>query len=466
MGDIDAVSLGMRLQNALVSYLVYLAQSFWPSSLAVFYPYPETFPVWELLTAVFLLAALTVLVFARGLRFPYLITGWCWYLVTLVPVIGLVQVGAQAHADRYMYVPMVGILIMLAWSIEDAVARQPRLRVFATATAVTTCACLGIAAGLQVAYWRTSESLFRHALLVTRNNYMAHTNLGSYLVESHRRLPEAINHLKQAVQIRPELAEAHTSLGAALSELGELPEAIAELRTAVTLGPDSAPAHNDLGNTLAKMPGHSEEAIAEFEKALQLKPDYPEAHNNLGTALSRLPGKLAQAIREYRAALSRRPDYPEAHNNLGFALLRAEGNLDEAGRQCQAAIQLKPDYAEAHNNLGLVFSRISDRRDSAVAEFRKALQLRPSFAEAHFNLGSLLLQSGHLPEAMHEFQAALRVRPDYGNAHYGLAVALERQGSPGDAIPEYEAALKIRNDPQLYSHVAQLRQSANPAGGK
>ena len=459
VGDIGAVSLGARLQNALVSYLIYLVQSFWPTRLAVFYPYPETVPIWQLLVAISVIVSITVVVCKWGFRSPYLITGWCWYLGTLVPVIGFVQVGAQAHADRYMYLPMVGILIMLAWSIEDVVLRWPRMRLFAATAAVIVCACLAITSAIQLSYWRNSESLFEHALLVTKDNYMAQANLGSYLVETHQRLPEAVDHLKAAVQIRPEFVEAHTSLGAALSEIGAVPEAVSQLRTAIGLRPDFAPAHNDLGNALTKTIGRSDEAVAEFQKALQLKPEYAEAHNNLGTALSKLPGKLPQAIQEYRAALSRQPDYAEAHNNLCFALLQTHGALEEAATECQAAIRLKPDYAEAHNNLGLVFLQLPGRREDAIAAFKKASQIRPSFVEARFNLGSSLLRSGNLTDAIDQFHAALQVRPDYGNAHYGLAVALEKQGSLAQAITEYEAALRIRNDPQLELHVAQLKQA-------
>lgn len=459
MAEVGAISLGTRLQNALVSYWVYLAQTFWPSRLAVFYPYPKTVPGWHLLWAASVLAAITYVVLQRGSRFPYLITGWGWYLVTLVPVIGVVQVGAQAHADRYMYLPMVGILVILAWGAEDAALHLSGLRAFVAAAAAILCACLAFTATIQVGYWRNSESLFEHALLVTKNNYMAQANLGEYLVGSPQRLPEAVNHLKAAVRMRPDFVEARTSLGAALSEMGELPDSVSQLRMAIALRPDFAPAHNDLGNVLAKTPGGSEEAIAEFGKALRLKSGYAEAHNNLGSLLAKLPGKLPQAIREYRAALSRKPDYAEAHNNLGFAVLQAYGELNEAARECQAAIQLKPDYAEAHNNLGLVFSQFPDRRNDAVAEYQRALQIRPPFAEAHFNLGSLLLRSGRLPDAIQQFQAALQIRPDYGNAHYGLAVALEKKGSTWEAIAEYESALKIRSDPQLKQHVFQLRQS-------
>ena len=345
------IPLGLRAENALVSYAVYIAKMFWPTRLAVFYPYPQGLPLWQVATAALVLAGISALVVWRFRTQPYLTIGWLWYLVTLVPVIGLVQVGAQARADRYTYVPMVGLSIMLAWGAVSVALHWPRTRPAIVALATVACAACVPLTWVQVQYWRNSESLFQHAADVTSGNYVAEHNLGTALMEEPGRLAQAIHHLEAAVRIKPDSARAHSDLGSALSKLPErLPQVIGEYQLAVRFSPGSAIPHYNLGNALAAA-GRLPEALAEWDTAIRLDPAYAprlkqpmaEAHNNLGVILTGAPGRLPEAISHFEAALRLAPDYADAHYNLGVALSNIPARMTQAISELETALSLRPD---------------------------------------------------------------------------------------------------------------------------
>ena len=412
VGVLAAFPFGQRVENAVVSYVVYIAKMLWPTRLAAFYPYPSDIPLWQAGLAAAALAGISILVLRSFRAYPYLAVGWLWYLGTLAPVIGLVQVGAQARADRYMYVPMVGLSIMLAWGVADLVRRRPRARPAAAVLAAAACLCCAVLAAAQVQHWRNSESLFEHALAVTGGNYVAHNNLGTALEEIPGRLPEAIAHYQSALRINPNSAEAHNNLGNAWAQLpGRLPEAIAQYEAALRIRPTYAAAHLNLGTVLMRTPGRLPDAIAEYHAAVRLGPNNAEAHNDLGRALAQLPGRLPEAIAEYRAALGADPNYAEAHNNLGNALAQFPGCLPEAIGEYQAALRAKPDYAEAHYNLAVSLGE-AGRTPEAIGEYEAALRAKPDYEEAHYNLGVTLAKAGRLPEALAHFDAALRISPN------------------------------------------------------
>lgn len=426
VGALAAYPFGQRVENALVSYVVYIAKMFWPTRLAVFYPYPREIPVWQAALAAVVLGSVSVLVVRSFRARPYFAVGWLWYLATLMPVIGLVQAGAQARADRYTYVPMVGLFIILAWGVADLLRAR-------AAIVLAVAACLGCAvvARAQVRYWEDSESLFTHALAVTDGNYVAHQNLGAALADIPGRLPEAIEHDEAALRIFPDYAEAH----------------------------------NNLGSALAKLPGRLPDAMAEFAAALRTKPDFAEArrnlaaaHLNLGTALLRTPGRLPDAISEYQAALRLDPYLAEAHNNLGSALAQLSGRLPDAIGEYQAALRVDPNYAKAHNNLANALAQIPGRRPEAISEYQAALRANPAYAEAHYNLAVTLAEAGRLPEAIAEYEAALRVNPAYAEAHYNLGIALLKvNGRLPEALAHLDAYLRIHPNPTLQRLVDRLR---------
>ena len=354
---LSIVPLAMRIENALVSYGWYMWKTIWPADLTVFYPYPKSIPAWQPVAAAAVLAVISALVWRFRSERPYLLTGWLWYLVTLAPVIGLVQVGSQARGDRYMYVPMIGLLIMLAWSL-------PQIAVITTAASLA----FAVVAWAQVTYWQNSETLFRHALEVTRDNYVAEHNLGSALLDQPGRLFEAEQHLQAAVRLAPDSVRAHTDLGSALAKMGHFQEAMGEFHTALHLDPnseitrhnlqaaieDAAQARYRRGMDLAKA-GNPKDAIAELEEALRIKPDFPEAHNDLGVLLAETP---EEAIRQFQDAVRLKPDYMDARYNLAVALA-STGRTAEAIRELQEALQIRDD-AQIREALRIL--RAADKR--------------------------------------------------------------------------------------------------------
>jgi tetratricopeptide (TPR) repeat protein len=455
---LTAFPLGLRLENALVSYAVYIIRMFWPVRLAVFYPYPRHVPVWQASLAGLVLAGASVMVVRLHRSRPYLATGWFWYLGTLIPVIGLVQVGAQARADRYTYIPMVGLSIMVAWSVAEA-ARHSRVKPFAAPLMSLACVVCAVLAWFQVEHWRNSETLFRHALQVTTDNAVAHDNLANYLMNVPGGLPEAVGHLEAALRIDPDSVPAHTEMGSALARIpGRLPESFPHFQAALRLAPDWPIAHDELGNALFKA-GRLPEAIAEFTTASRLDPDYADAHFNLGVALSQVPGRIPEAVEEYQAALRIQPGRAQAQLNLGNVLAGLPGRVAEAIQAYQAALRIRPDFAEAHYNLGRVLSGMPGRLADAMAEYEAALRIRPDYAEAHNNLGNLLSQiPGRVPDAIAEYEAALRIRPDYAEGHYNLGVVLSRlPGRLPEALSHLETALRLQPNPELRRAIDGLR---------
>ncbi|HEY3744027.1 MAG TPA: tetratricopeptide repeat protein [Bryobacteraceae bacterium] len=377
--------LELRIENAIVSYVFYALQFLWPANLAVFYPYPTGIPAWQWILSLALLLAVSVAVFRYRTQQPYLLAGWTWYLVTLLPVIGLVQVGAQARADRYTYFTTTGLCIAAAWAAAHLIRERPRARMPVAIAAVGLILGAVISTETQIDYWKNSETLFRRAIAVTNRNALAQHNLGVALAAEPGHIEEAIEHYRAALAIEPNAARTHTDLGTALSQIpSRLPEAVAEYRTALQLIPDAPIPHNNLANTLSRMPGGWPEAIAEYETALRLAPHYTEARANLANA----------------------------HAEWGAELARS-GRTPEAIRELEAALRLRPDDAATHNNLGVVLTSVHGREKDALDHFAAAVKLDPYYPEARVNLGiGLLQQPGHKQEAIAQLQEALRLKPD------------------------------------------------------
>ncbi len=475
----------LRLGNPLVSYLEYIGQTLWPAGLAVFYPYPKNQPAWQPLLAGLAIAGISILALRWFRRRPYIAIGWLWYLGMLVPVIGIVQAGEQSKADHFVYLPLAGLFLVLAWALPARPA--------AAAAAAVACVALAVVTWVQVGYWKNSESLFRHALDVTRGNYLAHYQLGVFLADTPSRIPEAIEEYRAALvlkpayvaamnnlgvalaktpdrlpeaiacyqaalRIRPDYVLALNNLGAALSQSpGRMPEAIAQYREALRITPDDASVHRNLGQALARM-GRWPEALSEFQTAVRVDPGNAEAHNDLATVLTNMPGRLQDALAQYQEAARLKPDYAAPHDSLGILLSDVSGRLPDAVAECQAAVRIQPDNPGFHKDLGNALAR-SRRMPEAIAEYEAALRLRPDFAEAHNNLGFALANAdGRLPEAIAQFEAALRIQPEYRDAQNNLGLALLRlPGHNREAIAHLDEALRLRPDPALQQMVQQLK---------
>jgi tetratricopeptide (TPR) repeat protein len=350
---IEMLPLKARAANALVSYVAYIGKMLWPTHLAVFYPYFQPLPDWWVAGSLLGLLGVSAAVMRAGLRHPYLPVGWLWYLGTLVPVIGLVQVGSQPMADRYTYVPLIGLFIMVAWGVPELVPRWAHRSIVLPAAAFLAILACTLTAWSQVQYWENSTTLWEHALEVTTGNYLAHNNLGNDLARQGR-IDEAMAHFTEALRIKPDYGFAHSNLGNALKNRGRVDEAIAQYSEALRLEPGNADAHNNLGIALADQ-GKIDAAMAQYIEALRIKPAYADAHNNLGIALAR-KGKMEEAIHEFFEAVRIKHNYPEAHKNLGIALAM-QGRVGEAIAQYSEALRIKPDYSEARRLLEDLTSR-------------------------------------------------------------------------------------------------------------
>jgi tetratricopeptide (TPR) repeat protein len=406
--DVARLSLGARIENAFVAYCRYIGKLVFPTDLSVFYPHPGYWPTTIFVGAVVIVFGLSWLAFSLRQRAPYATVGWFWFVGTLIPVIGLVQVGWQSLADRYTYIPSIGFFIVVVWGTAAlAAAWQFSTGLLSAIGGLLLIVC-GIFTERQLGYWKTSESLFRHSLAVTQNNYVANHNLGVTLL-AQKRLDEAAAHFTEAIRLRPSAADSYNGLGEVLFRQGRVEDALKRFRQAVDLRPNLAVAHNNLGISLSKL-GLVDEAIAEFQAAISARPDYGKAANNLGMALQ-AKGRTQEAIPYLREAVRWSPDDPEPLNNLAMALGRS-GNVGEAITCLEKALVLNPDYSQAHHNLGLALGR-QGRIQESVSHFERALELNPASAETHTSLAMVLAQTGRKQQAISHVQKALQLNPGY-----------------------------------------------------
>lgn len=407
-GAVAQLPLLVRVENALVSYIRYLAGLFYPVDLSVFYPYPLHWRTTIVLISASLITGISLIVLAQFRRRPFLPVGWFWYLGTLVPVIGLIQVGTQSMADRYTYVPMVGILVLLTWSAHDLTKNwRPQALALSTIGAVLIIVCIPLTRR-QIGFWKNSYTLFQHALTVTAHNHVAYVHLGDYFFQQ-KSVDQAIEMYRRSLQIAPDFIDAHDDLGNALLSKGLLDEGIAEFEKVLSINPAHPRAHSNLGVALFRK-GRLDDAIAHLEQAVKSKPDFADAHANLGDLLLR-KGRLDDGILELQSAVQLNPSDADAHYNLGVAL-ESKNRLDEAINEFTAVTRLRPQDSGSYNALGIALGK-TGRLDESLAAFQQAVRLTPDSAEAHNNLGTVLAATGHRDEAILHFKQALKLQPDY-----------------------------------------------------
>jgi tetratricopeptide (TPR) repeat protein len=389
----EKAPLPTRCANALVAYACYLGKMVWPAHLAAFYPYRMARPLWQPLGSAALLVAATALVTWQVRRRPYLAVGWFWYVGTLVPVIGLVQIGEQSMADRYTYVPLIGIFIAIAWLVADVLAPwRHRAKVLAPAGAAVLTVCAVLTAR-QAETWMNSKTLFEHALAVTTDNGIAHGNFGNALL-SEGNFHEAGRHYAEAVRIKPDYAAARNNLAAILMASGRYDEAVVQYREAIRLCPTMADAWQNWGCLLLEQ-GRSEEAIARFREALRLVPDHIDAHKNMGVALVR-ERRYAEALGHLREAFSRESESVTTLNYLAWILAAAPApalrNPEEAVRLAERARDLSGGrHAGALDALAAAYAacgRFAEASQTArrAAEVGQAAGLRDFAADVRSRL--------------------------------------------------------------------------------
>ena len=361
--------LNERLATSMVSYFKYLLKTLWPFHLSVFYPYPDSYEIWQVAGVIVFFALISFWILKAAHRYPYLPVGWFWYIGTFLPVIGIVQVGAHAMADRYTYIPLIGIFIMAVWGFNDMLADRRYQKTMAfTFTPILIVFFMAVSS-IQIGYWRNSTLLFENALKSTQNNYLAHNNLGNIYFRRGL-IDEAMNYYLNAIQIEPAFAVAHSNLGATLVRKGKIQQAIDQFNLALTIDPGQNDARQNLKNTLVAKDAIIEETAAKEKKA-QLEPENYKLHYELG-ALYQSLGKTDKALKQYESILSIHPRFVPAIERL--ASVQAErGDYLEAVYWYQKIIEIQPHNADIHYKISRLHAD-QKQFDDSIFWFKEALK--------------------------------------------------------------------------------------------
>jgi tetratricopeptide (TPR) repeat protein len=444
--------LSIRIGNVLVSYAAYMGKMIWPRNMTVFYPHPTSLPGWQIAGAVVLLSAITIFTIKNLRKRPYLSVGWLWYIGTLVPVIGLVKVGSFAMADRYTYITLIGLFIMVAWGVPETLAKW---RHHQTGLAVATTIVLAVLVSntrLQLRYWDNGINLFNHALAVTSGNYIAHNNLGVLLAREGRE-SEAMFHYTEALRIKPDSSEAHNNFGDILAKRGRLNEAIIHFFEAIKIDPNDATAHYNLGVSLARL-GRIDEALTYYIKVLKINPQDAAAHNKLGKAfIQKGDGKIA--ISHFQEAVRIMPGNEKFQNDLNRTVAIQEEIAKEIASLLEA---LKIDFQNPalHAKLADLYY-INGNTNGAITQYQVALSLQPGFIPALNNLAQVYSNTKAYDKAMALFRQLLEIRPEHAETYVDIACIYALQYKVEEAVFWLNQAVKrgyddwdrIKFDPRL-----------------
>ena len=386
---VTVLPLVTRISNVLISYVIYLKKIFWPVDLAVFYPYELSLPLWKVWISGFILIVITAVVLYYIKKLPFLFVGWFWYLGTLVPVIGFVQVGIQAMADRYTYLPSIGISMMLAWGVPLLFPRADIRKKVLFPLGVICLAILAVLTWRQCGYWENSVTLFNHTIKVTKDNYRAY-NLRGIAFSEIGKYQAAIDDFSEAIRMRPKYDEAYFNRGAVYYNTGKYSRAIEDYNQAINLKPDYVEALFNRGHAFNRLSQYPL-AIADYDRVIRLKGDIPEAYHHRGLAFNRL-GQHHRSIDDYDRAIRLKADYAEAYNSRGAAYYNM-GKYQRAIEDYDQAIRLKADYAEAYNNRGAAYAKLS-QYSRAVEEFDRVIGLNPNDGGGYSNRARVYLLMG------------------------------------------------------------------------
>jgi len=450
VSSIDALPVRFRFANALFAYVAYVSNHFWPTNLAAVYPLSSQFSFMGVIAAALFLGAVTAFVVFRSRQDPFLFVGWLWFIGTLVPVIGLIQVGAQARADRYMYIPAIGLSIAFVWGVDALCRHWPRRFHLLALPAIAGLAALVVCTRVQVGYWHDSEKLFRHAIESVPGNYLGYNGLGKALEDMGRK-DEAIRAWNEALHLNPDYPEAQYNLGTSLLAGGNVEQALPHLQTAVKGTPNNANAHENLGNAYLKL-DRLAEATTQFASAAALAPDNAVFMQVLGMVLLK-QSKWNEAATMLTEALKRDPKSADANRNLGIARIN-QGNRPAAIRLFSEAVRLEPRNSDIRFNLGLAL--LEDNQPAQAAEqFTECLQLNPTETRSHYRLAVALSQQHQIKGAIFHYREALRLTPDFPDAMNELARLLAcapeadlREGA--EAVRLAEKASAMTNNQQAH----------------
>jgi len=430
----------MRIQNAIVSYIRYIEKMVWPSKLAFYYPYQDVH-VWHVAGSMILIISITFLAVKLIKNNPFLFVGWFWYIGTLVPVIGLIQVASQSMADRYTYVPYIGLFIIAAWGIPGCIKGMGnRLKILTTVSA-TLFFGLMVCTWMQLRYWENSSTLYQRTINVTVNNLFANLNLGAVFL-GQKKYDEAIDQYLEATRIDPNYSKTYNLLGRTYAAKENYRKAIEYFNKAIQMGENSAESYFFMARALM-MQRKVDEAVAYYLKSIEIKKDYAESYNELGRALL-FQEKIDEAKENVIIALRIEPNFPEAHYNLGL-VFESEEIFEKAIQHYSEAIRIKPDYDLPYYKLGYIYLQ-KEKIDEAVNFYLKLIKINPDSARAYSMLGRAFIERGDVNEAKHNLFKALQIEPNLAEAHYHLGMAKEDEGRIDDAVKKYFKVIQLEKD--------------------
>ncbi|MBW2427938.1 MAG: tetratricopeptide repeat protein [Deltaproteobacteria bacterium] len=432
-----AVSLADRISNALISYVAYLAKMLWPFKLACFYPFPDSFWLWRVGGALLLLLLITGLAIRSVRRYPFLIVGWLWYLGTLLPVIGLVKIGAFSMADRYSYVPLIGIFIISIWGVPELVAGiNYRKAVMACLATLALAICL-LTARNQVRFWQDGSSLFTHAQKVTSDNWFAHIALGRDLLRREK-FDEAAEQFFETLRLKPNYIPTYINLGLTYARQNKIAEAIAYMSEAERMNANLVDVQESLG-ILYLQQGDLDKANRHFNKALEIEPNNATVHKYLGNMMVD-KGDLDAAIDHYAASLRIQPGDARVHYNLGLALEKQDKN-EKATEQYLATLKMEPDNADAHYNLANLRVK-QNKLDAAAEHYQKALTIKPDLIQALSNLAYVYASKKEYDRSISILVKSAKLQPDNPGIYYNIACLYAMQNKKAESIQWLETAFK------------------------
>ncbi len=432
-----AFSLSSRIANAPVSFVTYLGKTLWPHDLAVFYPFSHQLPVWQVVGATLLIIVISAAVIVMVKRVPYLFVGWLWYAITILPVIGIIQIGKHAMADRYTYLPSIGISIMLAWGIPFLIKREEIRKKILFPVGIVFLAILSFLTWQQCDYWKNSYELFTHTLKVTRDNYTMHCNL-AVLLAGQGDSKAAEFHYWKALKIKPDDKDTNMNFGNLLVRQGRLDEAIERYIAAIKSKPDFVEAYNSLGVAYVQR-GDWQKAIEQFSTAVKINPGYLDAQNNLKMAL------LQNQVKEY--ASTKQSRVSEDVNTFSGRMmagntLMKKGDLDGAIIHFQEALKIEPKNLNAHVSMGLALG-YKRNFDGAIIRFREAIKINPRIPEIYNSLAVALTYTGKFEEAIVQLKKAIEINPKFAKAYNSLGVILAKTGKVDEGIVCLQEALRL-----------------------
>lgn len=441
---ISVIGLGERVGNAISSYIVYLGKMLCPVHLTIFYPYPDVFhPLWVILCALLLLI-ISAFVLLSARRFPYLVVGWFWYIGTLIPVIGILQVGDQSMADRYTYIPLVGIFLMIVWGLKDIFDRLHSNKYFVATVTIVVFILLSVASWRQVSYWKNNEALFRHALAVTKNNYLAHGALGGVLIQQGN-ADEGIKECQEAIRINPYFYPAYFRLGEEFTKKKDYERASEYYAEGLKIKPDDILALNYLGDLFAKT-GKTHEAIIRYSESLQIFQHQPVVYNNLGNVYL-LNGDIDKATEYYQDALYEEPNNSQVIKNLKNARVIKE---------VQKLLKANPQNINLYTKLGDIYGQLGGY-DKAISQYQKAISIQPKSTQAMNGLVIIYSNRQEYHKALDVLMNMQKIQPNNPDIYYNISCIYAKQKmidqsvnwlkqSVGKGFHNWEL---IENDPDL-----------------